>query len=259
MPSFHPEIQPEYPRRYHLCNNCQLLVSDLDFEAILGSKASSGYYESVDTENLENKFKRVMAMDVHQSDNWVRVKRVLNYIAEFQQSFGLVRGHNSLDIGSGTGVFAARLMLEDPAWSVDCVEPDPRACEHIKLSTSASVFCGILEDCKDLRKYDLISLNRVLEHLPSPLQTMQHIKSLLSPGGIVYVEVPDLICYDLFGAKAPEFGVEHLTIWSPVALLKLLKRCGLTGLCSLRTKEPSGKISSTVFAANIQDIEVKRA
>jgi SAM-dependent methyltransferase len=243
-----------------LCDGCQLLVSDLDFEKILGARASSGYYESLDTENIKSKFQRVMSMGPKESDNWTRVRRILKNISEFQSSFGLVQGRRALDIGSGTGVFAARLLMEDSSWSVDCVEPDPRACLHIQeVVSNASVFCGTLGQCENLQTYDLITLNRVLEHLPDPLIIVRQIKTLLNPGGVVYIEVPDLVCYSLFGADAPEFGVEHLSIWSPQALICLIHQSGLIDLQTARYHEPSGKISSVIYATNLADLKVKRA
>lgn len=254
--AFTPAIQPEFSRSYYLCSDCDLLVSNLDFEGVLGKRASFGYYESLDTENIAAKFERVMALSPERSDNWTRVRRILQTVSDVRTSFGLVLGNKALDIGSGTGVFAARLLKEDPQWSIDCIEPDARACKHISEAVGVKAICGILEDCKDLGKYDLICMNRVLEHLPKPDRTIEFLDANLAIGGLIYIEVPDIVCYDKFGPSASEFGVEHLTIWSPRSLGILLKNSGFIDLVSGRFLEPSGKISAVVFAARVKDLRV---
>ena len=52
---------------------------------------------------------------------------------------------------------------------------------------------GGLEDLKaEDKKYDLIIINHVLEHLSSPEATLEQVKGNLKPDGILYIGLPGL-------------------------------------------------------------------
>lgn len=257
MKVFQPTIQAEVPRSYLECPDCDLWVSDLDFASVLGDSASRGYYEAIDTENLEAKFERVMAMGLEQSDNWGRVLRYKAFVSDLRSQYGLVKACRLLDVGSGSGVFAARWQIEGPEWSITCLEPDSRACEWIKQKTNCHTICGTISQLPAKDTFDMITLNRVLEHLPNPLQSVRELVNHLAPGGVLALEVPDRVCYAKYGAGASEFGLEHLTIWSVPSLLKLMSASGLVGLRAGCFSEPSGKISAVVVGARLVDMEVR--
>lgn len=98
-----------------------------------------------------------------------------------------------LDVGAGTGEFC-KVAIENN-WKVEGVEPSEAALQFakekgIKMYTE-------LEDVVD-KKYDIITLWHVLEHLPDLEKVIQKLSSLLKPDGVLIIAVPN---YNSFDAK----------------------------------------------------------
>jgi len=103
-------------------------------------------------------------------------------------------GDRILDVGCGAGFFlriAARLGA-----IVQGVEPSEVGAERARAS-GLTVFTGGLEDYAAKyagKPFDIITANHVLEHVPDPVATLSVIKSLLAPGGFVWIAVPNADC-----------------------------------------------------------------
>ena len=54
------------------------------------------------------------------------------------------------------------------------------------------MFLKKLSKFKFKKKFDLISFNKVLEHLKNPIMLLKSSKRFLNKNGIVYIEVPDI-------------------------------------------------------------------
>jgi hypothetical protein len=71
----------------------------------------------------------------------------------------------------------------------------------------------------------------------------------ISPGGLVYLEVPDGEMASLCGKEREEFFIEHLHIFSFVSLAMLIKKAGFEPLLIERLVEPSSKFTLRAFCA----------
>ncbi len=89
-----------------------------------------------------------------------------------------------LDVGCGDGTFL-RTMI-DGGWQASGVEkyPGPARMDDVTMHES-------LEQAATSAPYDCITLWHVLEHLPDPSGTIASLRSLLAPGGILIIAVPD--------------------------------------------------------------------
>jgi 2-polyprenyl-3-methyl-5-hydroxy-6-metoxy-1,4-benzoquinol methylase len=56
---------------------------------------------------------------------------------------------------------------------------------------SADVIKNLFEDFKSDRKYEMIVMGFVLEHVDDPVRVLKHYKNFLSDGGSVFVSVPN--------------------------------------------------------------------
>jgi SAM-dependent methyltransferase len=245
-----------YRRVYYRCQGCHSFNSDLDHNAPLADIFNKNYYEHVDGETISGKFDRVMAMGPDESDNWQRVDRILSSVQRYQKQFGLVRSNVVLDVGAGTGVFLARLKRAAPEFSGIAVEPDDKACEHLESVLQAQVICDVMRPGLLKEKADLISFNRVMEHMPNPAEVLRVSVGSLSSGGVIYIEVPDILTFGLYGQKHPEFGSSHLTIFSPQGLQTLFEANELEVLEIQRMREPSGKLSLYALGCRRGDIQI---
>lgn len=147
-----------------------------------------------------------------------------------------VEGGRALEVGCGNGGFLS--FLKYHGWSVAGVDLSPIAAQRAKELFDIDVFNGQLEDAPfTAESFDFIRLSHVLEHTYDPLQSLKKIFTLLKPGGIVYIEVPNAIGVGAeiygeywFGFDAPR----HLFMFTPENLQLALERAGLQ-LFKLRT------------------------
>ena len=94
-----------------------------------------------------------------------------------------------LDIGAGWGRFVAAAM--SMRWKAEAVDFGDSILDVGKV-LNIPVYRGTLEEnlyCLS-GGYDLISMNRVLEHLPSLLEALQTARALLNDAGVVRIQVP---------------------------------------------------------------------
>jgi hypothetical protein len=102
-------------------------------------------------------------------------------------------------------------------------------------------------DVDELGRFDIVAFNKVLEHVPDPVEMLARGTHNVAEGGFVYVEVPDgpAAAEDGFGRE--EFFIEHLHVFSPDSLALTAKRAGLRPLRVDRLQEPSTKYTLCAF------------
>ena len=157
-----------------------------------------------------------------------------NKLAEARQS-GLFRhipitdGKRILDVGCGGGSFLRLAkMLGAKEQGVELSEHGVRACRNHGLN----VFEGTLEQYASTspEKFDCITSSHVVEHLPDPVETLRMMKSLLAPGGIVWVGVPNA-SYPINKALSGKHPLAdlplHLMQFTPKSLIIAAERANL--------------------------------
>jgi len=107
----------------------------------------------------------------------------------------------------------------------------------------------------DLSGFNLVTLNKVLEHIEQPLPfLLQAVQSLVPDDGLLYVEVPDKLTTRLRSPQDNILGALHCHLYDSGSLWYLLDRAGLEVICVNRVSEPSGKLSVYAFAAPAQAV-----
>ena len=113
-------------------------------------------------------------------------------IVEWLQAGGcLPKTGSLLDIGCGNGAFLRAFYKSNPHWQTCGLELDARnkvVIESIPGVTALHV--GSIDSLQV--HFDLIVLIHALEHIPDPIGYLQALRSLLKPGGLLLIEVPDL-------------------------------------------------------------------
>jgi SAM-dependent methyltransferase len=96
-----------------------------------------------------------------------------------------------LDVGSGPGMFLLH-GAERGGWSVHGLEPSSQAVAHSQgLGLEVTQAFLNTETAADLGRFDVVHMNEVLEHVPDPRETFGVVDSLLEPGGLVALMVPN--------------------------------------------------------------------
>lgn len=96
-----------------------------------------------------------------------------------------------LDIGCGNGSFLNAFQRIFPNWQMIGAELDDRNRAQVEsIPGVLSLHTGPLTDLK--QRFDLIVMVHALEHIPRPIKFLNTHKSLLTPSGLLLIEVPDL-------------------------------------------------------------------
>jgi 2-polyprenyl-3-methyl-5-hydroxy-6-metoxy-1,4-benzoquinol methylase len=216
---------------------------------LLGAMFYRGaYHEAGHGKDLRARYQRIMALPPEDSDNRQRVRRILRFLREHGS---LSAGSRILDVGSGLAVFAAEMGRAGLRCS--CIDPDPSAIAHARTVTGVEhAHVGTLDDYRPRFPFDLVTLNKVLEHVLTPVQMLARARELLSADGVIYLEVPDgdgaLRCAS--PVERGEFHAEHCTIFTKSALEYLIRRAGLRCLEASAINDPSGKCTLYAFCAS---------
>ena len=205
----------------------------------------TNYYEVEEAvESMTTKFDRIMALPLEQSDNRQRVARVA---AAMDRWLPASASRTVVDVGSGMGVFLAALT-QSPGWQGLAIEPSQRACEHLRRVGGFRVHEGLFSVQLGLSGYDLITFNKVIEHIRQPQSVLLAARTAVAPHGMIYVEVPHRLSVFCHPPEHFILGALHHHLCSVPALARLLEECGWSTLEAGTVYEPSGKVTAFAFA-----------
>jgi 2-polyprenyl-3-methyl-5-hydroxy-6-metoxy-1,4-benzoquinol methylase len=246
-----------YRRAWVACSRCGSASNILDpaIRAAL-DRISAEYYEiDLGQTALAERYEKIMALSPAESDNAGRVSRTLSFTMEWQarlpqRSRGPLR---VLDIGAGLGVYLSGLLRQAAVLGVDCaaqaVEPDPNATDHLRSLGLFSVHKGLFSGQDTFRGYDLVTLNKVVEHVADPHRIVRDATKALNPDkGLLYIEVPDVLTIGRRPDTDNILGSLHHHLYSLRGLENVLQASRLVPLRLERILEPSGKITVFGFA-----------
>jgi 2-polyprenyl-3-methyl-5-hydroxy-6-metoxy-1,4-benzoquinol methylase len=98
-----------------------------------------------------------------------------------------------LDVGCGTGTFGERLRTDGQRY-VAGITYSPQEAELASKRLS-KVYCADLTnfDFSSLGKFDCVILSHILEHMYSPTQILERLKSVMGPESVVVVALPNVV------------------------------------------------------------------
>lgn len=227
------ELSRPYQREMRRCGACGHYVSKHGLGDIYGS----AYVDSTYGNRIRDTYERIMALPEDESDNAGRARRVLEFAGPGPRT--------ALDVGSGLCVFLAR--LKQAGWRGTALDPDPRAAEHAREVVGVEAVCGDYLELDGLGRFDVVTFNKVLEHVEDPVGMLARSAEHVAEGGFVYVEVPDGPAAAGEGPGREEFFVEHLHVFSPASLALAAERAGLRLVRIERLREPSTKFTLCAF------------
>jgi len=239
----------KYARSVYQCNSCGVFFND---HRLLSDTFYQGdYNDRTYAERWNARFEHIMSLPFEKSDNKQRVARIHSFLEKNGKTPAIT---NVLDIGSGLGVFSAEMIKY--GYVTHIVDPDQKPVEHaLNVIGVCNAWQGSvleLNKCLAEKKFDFISLNKVLEHVPSPLKALSSLHTYLKDDGIVYVELPDgeTAAKSDKLAERQEFCIDHLTVFGQKSMAWLVNSAGFNILEMYRIHEPSGKFSIYAFVNN---------
>ena len=133
-----------------------------------------------------------------------------------------------LDIGCANGGLLAALR-ERGFHDLTGVDPSPACVANTAAQPNLRAMTGSLTVLpSELKKYDLVVLSHVMEHVEDLPTVTASVAGLLAESGRLYVEVPNATRYtECLRAPFQDFNVEHINHFSLESLSNLLAREGL--------------------------------
>ncbi len=113
-----------------------------------------------------------------------------------------VGGMRVLDMGCGEGYGPA--VLAKRAAAVVGIDANPEAYEHARLRYTAPGLTferGLVESHGEPGTFDAVVFLQTIEHVVDPVVVLQHMRTLLTPGGVAYVSTPNLLTLARPGAE----------------------------------------------------------
>jgi 2-polyprenyl-3-methyl-5-hydroxy-6-metoxy-1,4-benzoquinol methylase len=191
---------------------------------------------------LRAAFDRVLALPPERSDNAGRIARVRSFAAAY---FGARQNIRLLDVGAGLGVFP--FAVKQCGWRCTAIDPDQRAVAHMRDHVGVDAVLGDFMSMEDPGQFDIVTFNKVLEHVEDPVAMLRRAGQFLAPGGFVYLELPDGEMAANAGEEREEFFIEHLHVFSFVSMAMLADRAGFRPIAIERLQEPSTKFTLRAF------------
>jgi SAM-dependent methyltransferase len=130
-----------------------------------------------------------------------------------------------LDVGAGRGRFVAAARAA--GWSAEGVEPSARGVEAARAVYAVELERAALAEATGT--FDAVTLWHVLEHLEEPDAALAHVASLLGPGGLLVIGVPNLASVQARLGRARWYHLDlprHRTHFTPAGLRILVERHG---------------------------------
>jgi SAM-dependent methyltransferase len=133
-----------------------------------------------------------------------------------------------LDVGCATGLFLHEMALA--GWDAAGVELSGAAAEYGRARYGLQIHEGTLEEATlAAASLDVITYWDVLEHTFSPRAELEHAATLLRPGGLLVINVPNFGSAErwVFGPYWIGFDPpRHLYVFSRATLARLLAETG---------------------------------
>ncbi|HEX2867257.1 MAG TPA: class I SAM-dependent methyltransferase [Ignavibacteriales bacterium] len=137
------------------------------------------------------------------SDDYVKLKKYPNNRLEaclkyFPQYFN---GGDILELGAGSGTLARSFINAGMSFKSYTISDFSNVrVEGLRKSVTDPRIKVEQINCDDipvesLPKYDAVIMVALIEHLVDPLGAMQKVRQILKPGGIVYIDTPNMALY----------------------------------------------------------------
>jgi len=151
-------------------------------------------------------------------------------------------------VGSGLGIFPY-FFNKNLASKFSLIETDNKNISFLrKYLKFKNVFKNTEFFKKNNNKFDLITFNKILEHVEKPGLMLAKFSKLLKKDGLIYIEVPDVLAAKKSFFRE-EFFIEHHHIFSFISLSKLVSNSNLQIKIIERIIEPSGKFTLYCFCS----------
>lgn len=174
---------------------------------------------------------------------WMRRRKLVDKRRRVE-AYANPDGRRILDIGCSTGLFLAE--MQQAGWHCTGIEINAAAAGYARERFGLPVHTQALEEVAfPAAHFDVVTMWDVLEHVYDPVATVQEIRRILAPGGMVVAIVPNLHSLERRVFDTAWVGYDcprHLSVFDQATLRRLFEtngfetqvlRCGYGGYYAL--------------------------
>ena len=227
------------------------------YDVVVCRRCGAGFADGIPDQSAFDRYYRELSKyEYHQRDGAESDfdRRRLAIIADILAPFVPRHDARILDVGCATGRLLA-LLREKGFPDVHGLDPSPSCAAAAKRLYDIPVRTTTLSHLHETgESFDVVILVGVLEHINDLDTALREVHEVLSPRGIVYVEVPDALTFaDWPNAPFQDFSTEHINFFSPVSLANLMARHGfVTRFSEQNAREQSYRTTMSNVSAVFQ-------
>jgi 2-polyprenyl-3-methyl-5-hydroxy-6-metoxy-1,4-benzoquinol methylase len=133
-------------------------------------------------------------------------------------------GNRVLEVGFGDGLLLSNLC--ERGMQAAGIEMDGESAQRVGRELGIPVHIGTFEDIQlnDVPRFDAVIMAHLIEHFYDPVAALRKVHSLLAPGGVVFLETPNILRPKVSPRRLYSFA--HNFHFSPRTLACALHRAG---------------------------------
>jgi SAM-dependent methyltransferase len=196
-------------RKWMKCNECGFYRSERNYPLETLQKIYDHDYrdEAFRHETIEHAFERMRFK--RNSENKSRFNWFVEHVDDVTSVF---------DIGSGIGIWP---WILKKCFFVECMETNDISIKFINDKLHIPCF-----RVYPVKQYDCVTIVHVLEHIEEPISFLESVKSLITKGGKLFIEVPDSKEVNILPKDHNELSSDHVYFYSIGSLNNVLNKAG---------------------------------
>ena len=214
--------EAEIPMTWVSCRECDL---SWRLERLTSQEVNTLYLRFRDNrgERAEDYFERIVNIPDKESENYHRSIEYCKLAVKWLETDEKYH----LDIGTGAGVFIYTFNRVCRGWKSHAVEATSSFADICKKKLGIPVYQGFYNAGLFNRKFNLITILQVLEHIVDPLETLKRIANDLHRDGIVIIDVPSNENFGKISFDHDIFNIQHVYLFSLPTLEELCQKAGI--------------------------------
>jgi 2-polyprenyl-3-methyl-5-hydroxy-6-metoxy-1,4-benzoquinol methylase len=160
--------------------------------------------------------------------HWYPLRRFTGRPCPERRSLPWIGQGRLLDFGCGGGEYLCR--MREQGWQVTGMDASVEVVRDVRERLGLRVYSGTLPHLKLLpNTFDVITMWSSLEHVHQPMETLRSAYRLLTPGGKLYLTVPNIDSWPYHWFTQNWFALElprHLTHFTSSTLRTMLEVAG---------------------------------
>lgn len=206
------------------------------YDVVVCDRCGAGYADGIPDQRAFDRYYREMSKyEYHQREgaespfDATRLALIADLIAPRLPDHDV----RILDVGCATGRLLDELRQRGFP-RVTGLDPSPACAATAERLYRIPVLNLTLAELSERNeRFDLVIFVGVLEHLEDLTEAFVQLRRILTPGGLVYVEVPDATAFaDWPNAPYQDFSTEHINFFAPQSLANLFALQGFSTVWS---------------------------